>query len=41
VYLLMVIGVRENGEKELLAVDDGYCDSTKSLGGCVPRPQAP
>ncbi len=30
VCLLVVIGVREDGEKELLAVEDGYRESTES-----------
>src|SRR5947209_15626655 len=30
VCLLIVIGVREDGEKELLAVEDGYRESTES-----------
>jgi transposase-like protein len=30
VYLLIVIGAREDGEKELLAIEDGYCESTES-----------
>ena len=29
VCLLIVIGVREDGEKELLAVEDGYRESTE------------
>ena len=41
VCLLIVIGVREDGEKELLAVEDGYRESTESLGGRVPRHEAP
>ena len=28
--LLVVIGVREDGAKELLAVENGYCESTDS-----------
>jgi putative transposase len=31
--LLVVIGVREDGEKELLAVEDGYRESTDSWAG--------
>lgn len=31
--LLVVIGVREDGEKELLAVEDGYRESTESWSG--------
>ena len=31
--LLIVIGVREDGEKELLAVEDGYRESTESWAG--------
>ena len=31
--LLVVIGVREDGEKELLAVEDGYRESTESWAG--------
>ena len=34
--LLIVIGVREDGEIELLAVEDGYRESTESLGRRVP-----
>jgi hypothetical protein len=30
--LLVVIGVREDGTKELLAVEDGYRESTESWG---------
>jgi transposase-like protein len=30
--LLVVIGVREDGVKELLAVEDGYRESTESVG---------
>jgi transposase-like protein len=33
VCLLIVIGVREDGEKELLAVEDGYRESTESWAG--------
>jgi len=33
VCLLVVIGVREDGEKELLAVEDGYRESTESWAG--------
>ena len=33
VCLLIVIGVREDGEKELLAVQDGYRESTESWAG--------
>jgi transposase-like protein len=33
VCLLIVIGVREDGEKELLAVEDGYRESTESWSG--------
>jgi transposase-like protein len=33
VCLLIVIGVREDGEKELLAVADGYRESTESWAG--------
>jgi transposase-like protein len=33
VCLLIVIGVREDGEKELLAVEDGYRESTDSWAG--------
>ncbi len=33
VCLLIVIGVREDGVKELLAVEDGYRDSTESWAG--------
>ena len=39
--LLVVIGVREDGDKELLAVEDGYRESTESLGGGDARSQAP
>ena len=35
--LLVVIGVREDGEKELLAVEDGYRESERLVGGRVPR----
>jgi putative transposase len=38
--LLVVIGVREDGVKELLAVEDGYRESTESWAA-VMRPQAP
>ena len=34
VCLLVVIGVREDGEKELLAVEDGYRESTESWASC-------
>ena len=34
VCLLIVIGVREDGEKELLAVEDGYRESTKAGPAC-------
>ena len=33
VCLLIVIGVREDGVKELLAVEDGYRESTESWSG--------
>jgi putative transposase len=33
--LLVVIGVREDGEKELLAVEDGYRESTESWAGVL------
>jgi transposase-like protein len=33
VCLLIVIGVRDDGEKELLAVEDGYRESTESWAG--------
>ncbi len=33
--LLVVIGVREDGTKELLAVDDGYRESTESWAGVM------
>jgi putative transposase len=33
--LLVVIGVREDGEKELLAVEDGYRESTDSWAGVL------
>ncbi len=33
VCLLIVIGVREDGQKELLAVEDGYRESTESWAG--------
>ena len=33
VCLLIVIGVREDGDKELLAVEDGYRESTESWAG--------
>ena len=33
--LLVVIGVREDGEKELLAVEDGYRESTESWSGVL------
>jgi transposase-like protein len=33
VCLLIVIGVREDGEKDLLAVEDGYRESTESWAG--------
>ena len=33
VCLLIVIGVREDGVKELLAVEDGYRESTESWAG--------
>lgn len=39
--LLVVIGVREDGEKELLAVEDGYRESTDSWAGRVARHEAP
>lgn len=35
VCLLIVIGVREDGEKELLAVEDGYRESTESWAGVL------
>jgi putative transposase len=35
VCLLVVIGVREDGEKELLAVEDGYRESTESWAGVL------
>ena len=35
VCLLIVIGVREDGEKELLAVADGYRESTESWAGVL------
>ena len=35
VCLLVVIGVREDGTKELLAVEDGYRESTESWGGVM------
>jgi hypothetical protein len=34
VCLLIVIGVREDGVKELLAVEDGYRESTESWAAC-------
>src|SRR5438552_2504377 len=33
--LLVVIGVREDGTKELLAVEDGYRESTESWAGVM------
>ena len=33
--LMVVIGVREDGEKELLAVEDGYRESTESWAGVL------
>ena len=33
--MLIVIGVREDGEKELLAVEDGYRESTESGAGVL------
>ena len=38
---LVVIGVREDGEKELLAVEDGYRESDGLVGGRVPRSARP
>ncbi len=35
--LLVVIGVREDGEKELLAVEDGYRESPRTPGAAVLR----
>ncbi|HET9126249.1 MAG TPA: IS256 family transposase [Solirubrobacteraceae bacterium] len=35
VCLLVAIGVREDGEKELLAVEDGYRESTESWAGAL------
>jgi len=35
VCLLVVIGVREDGTKELLAVEDGYRESTESWAGVM------
>jgi len=40
VCLLIVIGVREDGEKELLAVEDGYREH-RELGRRVPGHEAP
>src|SRR3954466_10792836 len=39
--LLVVIGVREDGVKELLAVEDGYRESTESWAGGHARAQGP
>jgi putative transposase len=41
VCLLIVIGVREDGEKELLAVEDGYRESSESWAGVFRRHEAP
>ena len=39
--LLVVIGVREDGEKELLAVEDGYRESEDSWAAVSPRSARP
>ena len=38
---LVVIGVRADGTKELLACSDGYRESTESWAGRAPRPEEP
>jgi putative transposase len=38
---LVMIGVRADGTTELIAVEDGYRESTAQLGDGVARPQAP
>src|SRR3954447_16699749 len=38
---LVVIGVRARGVQELLAVEDGYRESTESMGRGAARPQTP
>jgi Transposase and inactivated derivatives len=39
--LLCVLGAREDGGKELLAMDPGYRESTGELEGSVARPPRP
>lgn len=39
--ILVLIGVRSDGTKELIAVEDGYHESTGELVERAPRPEAP
>ena len=38
---LVIVGVRADGTKELVAITDGHRESTEQLGRCAARPQAP
>ena len=38
--VLVMVGVRLDGTKELVAIRDEYSESKESLGGSAPRPQA-